>query len=74
MKGTVSYLPRPDCKHGYTQQQLDSILDNDLQAFHQWFAGQTGIICTGESCEVSHGFVVYAYDVERYLRVEAHDE
>ena len=63
-------IEEPACPYGYTEGQLACILGDRLPEFRDWFYGQTGMICiTGEynSCEVSHGFVVYTHDLEQFL-------
>lgn len=74
-------LPAPECPLGYTDRQLREILGAQLPGFDAWFDGQTGAVCegrewnpeTGEyqptTCAgAPHGLVVYAHDLERFLR------
>ena len=79
MQANEIQLPKPNCESGYTQEQLAHILGPRLGEFQKWHYGQTGAICEGrryshdtkqyyESCGgVSHGFVVYAWDLERFM-------
>lgn len=60
---------KPWCKFGYTGEQIKEITGERHDDFIKWFYGQTGAICDGEwPCSVSHGMVVYEWDVERFLR------
>ena len=69
---------RPECKHGFTQGQLVDILGDRLVEFKMWMRGQTIASCDGrlynhgkKEYEPSgcgpHGFVVYSWDLERFL-------
>lgn len=72
-------LPDPECKYGYTSQQLEKILGVLLPKFDKWMEGQTMCICDGRrynvetrqyepsECSVPHGTVVYPWDLERFL-------
>lgn len=72
-------LPSPDCRWGYTENQLNQILGDNLSDFHKWMNGQTVAFCEGraynhdkkeyyEVCDgVHHGVVVYKWDLERFL-------
>lgn len=74
-------LPEPECPLGYPKSQLDTIFGDDVARLWQWMRGQTGAICTGTrynhdtgAYELSpcaktgaHGYVVYRWDVERFM-------
>lgn len=71
--------PQPDCKYGYTQSQLDSILGSRLKEFEYWMRGQTVAVCDGRRYDYNlktyvdtgcgpHGTVVYSWDVQRFLQ------
>ena len=68
------------CPLGLTRQEQELALGDQLAEFDQWMRGQTGAICDGQqyshetasywptACyDNPHGFVVYAWDVERFL-------
>lgn len=74
-------LPEPECEGGYPWTQLQQLFDEQQRnRLHQWMNGQTMMLCEGrrynhatmeyeESCNgVAHGGVVYAHDLERFLR------
>jgi hypothetical protein len=75
----VTSLPTPVCKYGYSQSQIEEIMGPRLAEFYKWMRGQTGAICEGKSYNhdtrsyevscggVSHGFITYPWDVERFL-------
>lgn len=69
---------KPRCRYGYTEEQVRTIMGDRMEAFNKWFYGQTGTICEGReySHELEkyvptgcgpHGYVVYPWDVERFL-------
>lgn len=72
-------LPEPECRLGYTHSQLKLILGDRFHDFGHWMHGQTMAICEGKSYShetkqyreacggVSHGVVIYCWDLERYL-------
>lgn len=60
-------VPNPECRYGYTAEELKTILGDQLGAFDQWFVGQTGAVCEGRSGCGPHGFVVYRSDVIDFL-------
>lgn len=75
-------LPTPECEIGFTDRQVDEILEANKytrEEFDQWMYGQTGAICEGraynhdrqeyeERCGgVAHGFIYFTWDVERFL-------
>ena len=72
-------IEKPECNWGYTIPQLERIMGIHLDDFNRWMRGQTGAICTGQKYNhdtkeyevacggVSHGMVVYSWDVGRYL-------
>lgn len=76
---TIAELPKPECEYGYTVEQVKEIMGDDVQRFYHWMRGQTMAICEGnaynhdtkeyeEACGgVSHGYVTYGYDIERFL-------
>lgn len=63
----------PECRGGYTYHQVQEIMGEREDEFLRWMAGQTMMICGGQSdggerkCEVAHGMVAYSYDVKRFL-------
>lgn len=80
----VAVLPEPLCQGGYPLYQVEQFLDaKTFTAFKEWMSGQTMMLCRGrkynhetkeyeEDCGgVSHGGVVYAWDLKRYLGVIA---
>jgi hypothetical protein len=79
MKRSRDPLPTPVCESGYTTSQLIDILGDRYEDFGLWMSGQTITICEGraynhdtreyrEKCGgVSHGLVVYPWDLERFL-------
>jgi hypothetical protein len=72
-------LPAPDCRLGYTRDQLHQILGARYDEFTQWMQGQTIAICEGReynpqtkshtiACNgARHGVVTYRADVLRFL-------
>lgn len=73
-------LPPPDCFLGYTRLQVVKIMGDRIQAFDDWFYGQTAAICDRRhrrpwprihepGTEGPHGMVYYPYDVRRFLGV-----
>ena len=67
-----------ECELGYPEEQLARILGNRLREFHGWMFGQTMAICDGrrydpgtDAYEPSgcgpHGFIVYPWDLGRFL-------
>ena len=72
-------LPKPDCKGGFTAKQITEIMGDREPIFWKWMTGQTMMLCEGreydhekkeyhESCGgVSHGSIVYPWDVETFL-------
>lgn len=80
MKTKSLNLPKPECKYGYTQDQIEQILETEErhQRFWEFMRGQTVVGCNGYSynhkdgtyvkdCGVFHGGVVFAHDLERFL-------
>lgn len=77
---TVENLPKPQCRMGYTNEQIQEILGDRLEEFNSWMIGQTWSICNGRAynhetrqyevaCDgVSHGDIIYRDDVERFLK------
>ncbi len=74
-------LPKPECKLGYTDQQLDEILGDRRQEFNKWMSGQTVGLCDGREYSYStkkyvdtgeaHGPATYVSDLERFLSRKA---
>lgn len=72
-------LPEPECRLGYTYDQLVDILGDRIVEFSRWMRGQTMVICDGlkynhdtreyeKACGgVVHGVVVYPWDLKRFL-------
>lgn len=73
-------LPSAECRLGYPDSQLEEILGEErLKDFYRWMRGQTFSACDGTEynhqtrkyepsvCSVSHGYVYYRQDVERFL-------
>lgn len=79
MKPNPDDIEKPECAWGYTTQQLRRILGSHFDDFGRWMRGQTMTLCNGqkynhdteeyeEACGgVSHGGVVYPWDLGRYL-------
>lgn len=74
----VVNLPRPECKYGYTSQQIATIMGPRLREFRSWMSGQTISVCDGRTYNHStkeyepggcgpHGNVIYSWDVESFL-------
>lgn len=75
---TYQELPPPDCKYGYTQDQLEQMFGVALPVFKRWMRGQTVMVCEGvrynhdtnkyeDDCVTGHGMITYAHDVARWL-------
>lgn len=75
-------IPEPLCSGGYPWYQVEEILDDEtFAAFSKWMNGQTMMLCEGRrynyetkeyevDCDgVSHGGVVYAWDLKRFLGI-----
>lgn len=71
-------LPVPECTIGYPDSQLHEILEDRYDEFWKWMSGQTFSSCEGRAYnhEIGnyqetgcgpHGFVVYSWDVQRFL-------
>lgn len=72
-------LPEPQCRNGYTNDQLKAILGDRYTEFNDWMVGQTVRLCDGlrwnealdvhepNGCDEPHGFVAYRWDLERFL-------
>lgn len=71
----------PDCRLGYTAEQVKALTGDREQEFWHWMRGQTMAICEGQkfnrdtgeyetSCGgVAHGMtIVYPWDLERFLK------
>lgn len=54
-------LEPPAHKYGYTEEQLERILGDDLQNFFSWMWGQTMAL------DMELGVIVYPSDLRRYL-------
>lgn len=74
----IKDLVAPECKDGYTDEQITRIMGARLYEFQQWMHGQTGAICEGreynhetqeyeDTGEGPHGYITYRQDVERFL-------
>jgi hypothetical protein len=74
----VSMLPEPICKYGYPTSQVDRIMGSRMKEFNNWMAGQTITMCDGREYDHAkkeyiesgcgpHGFVIYSWDVQRFL-------
>lgn len=73
-------LPLPECKWGYTDQQLRSILGNRYSEFMGWMSGQTIAGCDARQynhstqeyepsgCDKPHGLVTYSNDLSGFLK------
>ena len=68
----------PVCKLGFTREQVEQLVAEDIGEFDRWIFGQTFAICEGPvwdferqvpvpSCGVAHGTVYYSADVIRFL-------
>lgn len=75
----INTLPKPECKWGYTHQQIELIMGDRSAEFHRWMAGQTFSVCDGREGKYEqgqyvptgcgpHGVVIYRSDVEQFLR------
>lgn len=71
-------LPDPECKAGYTRDQVREILGDNLDEFDEFMVGQTQSVCDGQiwnhdemTCQDSdcgpHGVVTYGIDIKRFL-------
>ena len=71
-------LPKPNCKLGYTSEQVKAIMGERLPEFQKWGRGSTGAICDGLTFDFDsssylhngcgpHGLITYRRDVERFL-------
>lgn len=72
-------LPEPECRGGYTQRQIEEITGGRFDEFTHWMRGQTMMLCEGyrynhdtqeyeTACGgISHGGIVYPWDLERFL-------
>lgn len=64
----ATYLPEPECYHGYSITQVRAILGLDrYDRFFDWMSGQTMAICEGRKCGTPHGGVVYPSDLGQFL-------
>lgn len=74
-------MTNPSCPQGYNHDDLVAILGYQIEEFWQWMIGQTVSLCDGREynhetkeyratvcAEAPHGLVVYASDLERFLR------
>lgn len=71
-------LPKPQCKYGYPDKQLEEILKDEYRTFLNWMNGQTMTLCDGREYDHKleeyrstgcgpHGAVVYKHDLEGFL-------
>jgi hypothetical protein len=71
-------IPKPECQLGYPESQLKEILGDRLEDFNLWMRGQTIAGCDGRRYDHDkkeyqptgcgpHGYVIYSWDLERYL-------
>lgn len=71
-------LPEPECKWGYTNQQIEQIMGDRVNDFHRWMAGQTVCLCEGVEYNHAekrsipsgcgpHGVIIYPSDVMQFL-------
>jgi len=72
-------LPKPDCKLGYTQSQIEQIVGTALMPkFNEFMRGQTLGICEGKQYDPEingyrlsncgpHGIVTYPCDVQNFF-------
>ncbi|MEV2239498.1 hypothetical protein [Micromonospora sp. NPDC049891] len=74
----MTTLPDPDCRRGYTYDQMEAILAGQTDAFGRWMRGQTLAFCDGIEYDYEskahkptgcgpHGPVVYGHDLRRFL-------
>lgn len=69
------------CPHGYTEEDLQTLLGDRYQTFMHWMRGQTVSECDGfkynhETSEYElsdcsnqpHGTIYYSHDVKRFLK------
>jgi hypothetical protein len=73
-----SELPKPECKSGYTNNQLEQMLGARYKEFMKWMYGQTMTLCDGKEYDHElkeykntncgpHGAVVYPWDLKGFL-------
>jgi hypothetical protein len=74
-------MPKPECRWGYTEAQVNKIMGERVDEFRSWMDGQTVGFCQGraydhdkreyyEVCDGKHhGVVVYSCDIERFLGI-----
>jgi len=71
-------MEKQECFMGYPYNQLERILGNRYDEFMKWMNGQTIAMCDGKLYNYAsdeyeptycgpHGFVVYAWDLQRFL-------
>lgn len=71
-------METPNCRYGYTEDQLKSILGERFDDFKRWMVGQTMAICDGREWDEGtkshkpsgcgpHGEVTYICDLEQFL-------
>lgn len=71
-------LPKPICKYGYPDAQLDEILGDRRKEFGAWAGCITCAVCDGRAFNHEageyydtgcgpHGVVTYTWDVEQFL-------
>lgn len=74
----MSALPAPQCRYGYTGEQLQEVLGDRLPDFHHFMRDQTMALCDGRKFDYAagdhretgcgpHGGVVYSSDLHRFL-------
>lgn len=72
-------FPEPDCDHGYSVALLEETLGEErFKELMGWLYGQTMMLCDGRRYDPvtesytetheAHGPVIYAWDVERFMR------
>jgi hypothetical protein len=61
-------LEPPACRYGYTDEQVERIVGDQIDAFNHWMAGQTLAVCDGTGrCRKAHGTITYQIDLLRFL-------
>jgi hypothetical protein len=71
-------LEKPECRFGYTEEQIKRILGYRINMFHKFMVGQTMAICDGKLFDEAtgqyvgsncgpHGSITYAVDLHQFL-------
>ena len=61
-------MEKPECRGGYTDEQVRRIMGPRYDEFQKWMYGQTFMICQGEAgCDRAHGSITYVTDIRTFL-------